>query len=350
MIVKYLIQNPRSPPPEGIEDMIGIEYTLDPKPRINIDPQHSPDSVKELKKLFQKYRFKLPDNLSAASLMFEVSDCILEQLEENGVDSVTLVTVRPDVDALVAMGVFRVENARGSCHCGIDHEGDIDYEKVKWVSHVDTHGLQDQPEEKKILWSALSMISFDRELQIEEKVAFFDEWVREYPKGINMLKRYIAKATEEREEMREVTHVSQLENFVFVISPHRGAIGYGYEFKEFVVAFNPEFKDFHGNVYPKWTIAKRNSNVHGDLKALAARLNVLEGGTLKWGGSDTIIGSPQGVASNLSEETILSAVQELFAADETAADDDRALCLTGRCSDPSTERCQIVDCTCDSCI
>ena len=78
----------------------------------------------------------------------------------------------------------------------------------------------------------------------------------------------------------------------------------GYRFAPLVVAFA-------GRDIPRQVTIAQFSAGYVDLAAVASDLNAEEPG---WGGSATIVGSPQGVGSRLSEARILMAVESYRAA------------------------------------
>lgn len=91
-----------------------------------------------------------------------------------------------------------------------------------------------------------------------------------------------------------------------VVSSHRAATSVGYSLAPVVVAFNPAFKLGGGEPHAKFTVCQFTGG-YVDLKAAAAELSELESG---WGGSPTIIGSPQGVGSRLTTDEVVSVVKK----------------------------------------
>jgi hypothetical protein len=83
-----------------------------------------------------------------------------------------------------------------------------------------------------------------------------------------------------------------------------GALRLGYCLAPVVVALDPAFRFRNGPPHRKFTIAQYVEG-HVDLAGLAACLAVREPG---WGGSRTIIGSPQGAGSALRLDEVIDAV------------------------------------------
>jgi hypothetical protein len=89
-----------------------------------------------------------------------------------------------------------------------------------------------------------------------------------------------------------------------VVSTHRAATSVGYALAPVVVALNPSFRFQGGEPHTKFTVCQFTGGFV-DLKSAVAELATLEAG---WGGSPTIIGSPQGVSSILTIEKVIEIV------------------------------------------
>lgn len=103
------------------------------------------------------------------------------------------------------------------------------------------------------------------------------------------------------------THVEVLKkafDIAMIESTHRAATMVGYAIAPVVIALNPSFKFGAGEPHIKFTICQFTGGFV-DLKAVTAELNELESG---WGGSPTIIGSPQGVSSKLTLDEVTEVV------------------------------------------
>jgi hypothetical protein len=89
------------------------------------------------------------------------------------------------------------------------------------------------------------------------------------------------------------------------------AMEIGYRYSDIVIAYNLKFKWSDGTETPKFTIARRDSNVRIDLKGLQEKLNEFaKGKGLRgsWGGQENIIGSPQNEDPQISVEELLEIV------------------------------------------
>jgi hypothetical protein len=89
-----------------------------------------------------------------------------------------------------------------------------------------------------------------------------------------------------------------------VLGSAEGAVRLGYLLAPVVVALNPAFRFRGGAPHRKFTVCQWRAG-YADLTALARQLSAREPG---WGGSPTIIGSPQGVRSKLYMIEVVTAV------------------------------------------
>ncbi len=97
---------------------------------------------------------------------------------------------------------------------------------------------------------------------------------------------------------------------VLVKSNKRGACGIGYQFAPIVIAMNPSFRFGFGDnrVYGrKWVVAQCDDGFITMSDVLRNMLEMEYG----WGGSNTIIGSPQDSPSRITKEDMISAVTEV---------------------------------------
>ena len=93
-----------------------------------------------------------------------------------------------------------------------------------------------------------------------------------------------------------------------VESTHRAATLVGYALAPVVVALNPAFKLGGGDAHKKFTVCQYTAG-YVDLRAVVAELASMEAG---WGGSPTIIGSPQGVGSTLTIDDVVMVVERHY--------------------------------------
>jgi len=105
----------------------------------------------------------------------------------------------------------------------------------------------------------------------------------------------------------------------YVETTHMAGTSLGYTQAPIVVAFNPHFKQGQGAEYEKYTVCQYDGSwidLNGAKSELAS-LEVDAGGdsASNWGGSPTIIGSPQGRSSKLSKDQIMKVVEKYLKAE-----------------------------------
>lgn len=239
----------------------------------------------------------------------------------------TLVTVRPDLDSVGAMAVMQVRaSGQGD---GIDREfvGTIAradaFDHGEWPGAREiptTHSdwmLQPATSSSHPRMAPLAALCADRFRGMDDRVAAMAETVCGRPTP--GLLPYIVDANERRKallrSLREGKTCVSLEDgeprIARVISTHLGALDIGYHLAPVVVATNPEMRGPDG-AYLKHTVCQWRAG-YVDLRAAAAALNAAEEeclGTPGWGGSATIIGSPQGVSSVLFNRAVAGIVKD----------------------------------------
>lgn len=274
--------------------VLGIEVTV---PALaarcelgNIDPQHSGGNA-ELAAIEAAYQFKLPDPLP---------------------ETVVMATVRADLDALGAMVVMadRLEgNERYLSIAAIAeddkfaHGGWPGKYELPSSSNPWPRGIRADQKELAAIESAV----FDFKVPLDTRVEWVKAWLvnGEEPTG------YREKVEKERQALiaaleSGAVKISETysEKVVVVITNHFAATMIGYAHAPVVVALNPEFKFQGGEPHRKFTVCQFTGD-YVDLVAVKTELAALEAG---WGGSPTIVGSPQGVASVLSVQQVAEVV------------------------------------------
>lgn len=301
-------------------DVYGIEVTV---PKLaeqcveNIDPQHTDGNI----------------NLSAIEV------ALTTQLPEAGS---TLATVRADLDSIGAMAIMsnRVEfgldkydpeneeNYVSAIKAGFVKDDEKFIHRLYAVAESDkfAHGGYPGPKplptvEKSWLkdgndWpetSAIGAVVADFRLPLADRVAMMGEWLS----GGEVPTKYVEQVEKERLDLINALETGKIcydviadkdggADVAVVETSHRAATMVGYSLAPVVIAYNPEFKQGPGEAYKKYTICQFEDKFI-DLKAVREELNELEPG---WGGSPTIIGSPQGVSSQLKIEDIAVIVEK----------------------------------------
>lgn len=294
-------------------DVYGVEVTV---PKLaeqcteNIDPQHTDGNA----------------NLCAIEVAKYVT------IPEN---STTLATVRADLDSIGAMAVMEIRES-----IGFTDQSNADYEMLNGFGFI--RGLEnleyriDQvaksdkfanggypgskplptvenpwPEGKSEL-NAIGAAVSDFRLTLAERVNMMVDWLSfgEEPT------KYAEQVEKERLDLVDALEKGKIKyeviadrdggaNVAVVETSHRAATMVGYSLAPVVIAYNAEFKQGPGEAYKKYTICQFE-NKFVDLAAVREELDELEPG---WGGSPTIIGSPQGISSQLKIEDIAVIVE-----------------------------------------
>lgn len=287
-------------------DTLGIEVTI---PALaaqcglgNIDPQHSGTS--------------------------EHSAAILAALDVPPPPAgATLVTVRPDLDSVGAMAVLELRAG------GWSRRDDRMYPAIEAIAKADAFAHGPWPGPRAIprtmrewsagavtttshpyLAAAAALVS-DRGMPLADRVDAMMHAIRG-----QIDPRFSPYAARVREAMDALlasvedgaTIVMQVpgSRICRVISTHFGALDIGYHLAPVVVATNPEMRG-PGGPYRKHTVCQWQTG-YADLRAATAALNAAEvesGGTPGWGGSATIIGSPQGVDSKLWTDDVADIIK-----------------------------------------
>lgn len=234
-------------------------------------------------------------------------------------DGATLATVRPDLDSVGAMAVLA--SRAGNCTFP-----EAARERIRLIAESDKFARGGWPGPKPLptlddlergaeIESRLAAIAravADFKIPIANRVRWLRFWLHAGWEPGGYREAYLA----ERKELASAIAEGRIKaeaaaggRIAVVESAHRAATSMGYSIAPVVVAFNPAFRLGGGEPHPKFTVAQFTPG-HVDLKAAAAELAELEPG---WGGSPTIVGSPQGVGSTLTIDQVVSIVKKHLA-------------------------------------
>jgi len=293
-------------------EVYGVEVTvpaLAEQCEGNIDPQHTGGNA----------------NLCAIEL------AVTTKLPEAGS---ILATVRADLDSIGAMAVMsdRLEfnfNSEYSIQSAIQegyYKGLEDFlYRIDKVAEADKFARGGYPGPKPLPtvenpWvdgvselSAIAAAVADFKLPLADRVSIMGKWLA----GGEEPAKYREQVEKERLDLVNALELGKIcydvisdkdggSDIAIVETSHRAATTVGYSLAPVVIAFNPEFKQGPGEPYKKYTICQFEDKFV-DIKAVREELNALEPG---WGGSPTIIGSPQGVSSQLSIEDVATIVEK----------------------------------------
>lgn len=272
-------------------EVLGVEMTLpefaDKCTLGNIDPQHTDKDI-HTAAIDLAVNFPVPPN------------------------EATMLTVRPDLDAFGSMAILSLRQK------GIAITPEIQG-RIQNISAADRlanagwSGPKPLPKKEGVWWdeneslAALGRMITDFKVPVPERIKLLEKWFEtgEEPQG------YKEKAFQEKLSMVEALERGEIKSQVFaddkialVESTHRSGTSIGYGLSPVVVALNPSFSQSGSEPYKKYTICQFTPD-YVDMTAVLKELNELESG---WGGSPTIIGSPQGISSNLTPEKIIEVV------------------------------------------
>ena len=281
--------------PKGV---LGIEVTIPAYAEKctlgNIDPQHTEGNI----------------DLTAIEV---AKTCDIPPSEAS------LVTVRADLDSLGSMALLKYRASGSEVTPEMLARIEAIAKKDKFA-RGDWPGKSELPskenpyptyrgsQEDKIL-SPINARTMDFKIPVADRIKSMEEYLVQgtEPSG------YREKVEAERTQMIEALETGAIkvevvanDNVAYVESSHLSGIALGYSQAPIVVALNPTFKQGQGEAYKKYTICQFD-DTWIDLVAVKNELAQLENG---WGGSPTIIGSPQGKSSEIPQEKIIEIVEK----------------------------------------
>ena len=272
--------------------LIGLEITLKElsnKLTINIDPQHTWKKNNKITCL-EKFKNLLP------SVSKNISDKDLH-----------FFFLKPDLDSISAAAIFDIY---------LDNPIWIFQEKIleriNAIADYDRHGrdvdLNNNSSNIKIPRGLFMYVS-GWQNNIYDKVNLTKTWIMDGTfKYINKFNKIVDKKN------KQFLFNSKIEiiipkKVVLIKSINRGACGLGYKYAPITIALNPSYR-FGINksrIYgKKWIIAQKNDG-YLDMLGVLNNLQTLE---LNWGGSPTIIGSPQDKPSKVTKDEIVEIVTQ----------------------------------------
>jgi len=220
----------------------------------------------------------------------------------------TLVTVRADADAIGAMAVIVQRLEWWEAGSPTEH---FRTPRVLTIAVADKEASGSWPGPQPIDGAGdlvgpaavIMAMSADHTVPLATRVARMQAWLRgEYLPGESSMEEDMRRAA--RAALRDLD--SEVRDGVAVVTgSHRLAMGIGYRFAPVVAATNPEFSWQGGPAHRKHTVSRWNSGHPMDWHGLEAALREREPG---WGGSTSILGSPQGEASILTTGDVVDLV------------------------------------------
>lgn len=310
MLIHFITSRELSTVPDGAT-VLGVEAT---RPDTiaqcnagNIDPQHTGGQ---------------PD-------LAAIEAAVTYDLGRITADEVWLVTDRPDLDSIGAMAVLAIRVA--------DPDGKIGWlasqqNRLRVVADADkaTGGpwkprelparQNPWPEAKAVSdradLAAIAAFVADFRVPMEKRVDGMESWLIAGVEPDGYRERVEAERLEMIRALEDGTITVRMAGtykcpVAVVTSTHRAATTVGYAHAPVVVAMNPEFRWQGGEPHTKITVCQWAPG-YIDLRSAVADLNqadpvAAQGNT--WGGSPTIVGSPQGISPGLSSDQVITVVR-----------------------------------------
>jgi len=243
-----------------------------------------------------------------------------------------LATVRPDADSIGAMAVLTLRREQ----LAVGYEGETLLDTVFHVGERPVQGagipdrvhlIADADREKSGPWpgprpigdaasllrptTAVERMCMDHRLPLAQRVSHMRDWL--LSGSFTGMDGYQVEALAEAEQAIASLDVQVQDGIAVVTGSHRLAMSIGYRHAPVVVATNPAFRWQGGGEHVKHTIARWNSGTMPDMDwdGMLAALNTADPAadeTARWGGSTSIVGSPQGVASGLTTSQVVEIV------------------------------------------
>lgn len=233
-------------------------------------------------------------------------------------DGTTLATIRADLDSIGTMAVLSLR------YEGVDMTTPERAKRIRLVAESDRFARGGYPgprplPSKERPWqdetasaessrplAAIAAAVADFKYPVGHRVGWMRNWLLTGEEPPEYRGRVEAERTEMIEALERGDIKVRVDGGIAVVeSSHRAATSIGYSQAPVVVALNPRFRFQGGEPHHKFTVCQFESG-YVDLKKVAADLSEREAG---WGGTPTIIGSPQGQGSVLSIEEVVDVVK-----------------------------------------
>ena len=271
--------------------LIGLEVTIPEisnKLTINIDPQHTWNS-KDGITCIEKFRSFLPN------------------IHKMNGKELHVFFLKPDLDSISAAAILDIY---------LDNplwilQEDIS-ERICAIAEYDRHGRS--PSGRGFYNSTriprgLFMYVSGWKNSIYDKISLTRNWILDGTfKDINKFNR-IADKKFKQSLFNSKTEIIIPKKLVFIRSSSRGACGIGYRYAPVTIALNPSYRFGidESRIYgKKWVIAQQ-SDGFVDMRGVLEELSKLEPG---WGGSPSIIGSPQDRPSKILKDNVVDIVEQ----------------------------------------
>ncbi len=268
--------------------LIGLEITLSElknKFTFNIDPQHT---------------WKKNNKITCLETFKNLLPIVSKNISDKDLHFFFL---KPDLDSISAAAILNIylDNPTWIFQEEIS-------ERINAIAEYDRHGRNEFPIDIKIPRGLFMYVSGWKN-HIDDKINLTKTWILDGTfKGIYKYNR-IADKKIKQSLFNSKIEIIIPEKVVLVKSINRGACGLGYKYAPITIALNPSYR-FGINssrVYgKKWIIAQKNDG-YLDMSGVLSNLQTLEP---NWGGSPSIIGSPQDKPSKVTKDEIINIVEQ----------------------------------------
>lgn len=281
--------------------LVGLEVTTPEISRLldfNIDPQHTlGGGVGWLGRhtCVERTQFLLPELLSHPTK-----------------HNLHIYVLKADLDSVSAAAVLDICLGDSDFSESYDLDDPQLYERIRVVANYDRGGRRQNyyPDSAKIPRGLFLFVGGWKN-SLESKVSAVRRWI--LSGKFDGQEDYNRIADEHFRESicRSKVEIILPRRLVFIRSLSRGACGLGYRFAPVVVALNPSYRFGleESRLYGKrWVVGQLN-NSYVNIQLLLRTLRERESG---WGGSTTIIGSPQTHPSRIPKEELIDLVKEII--------------------------------------
>ncbi len=268
--------------------LIGLEVTIPEISRkltFNIDPQHAWSNETGIT-CIEKFRSFLPN---------------FGKMKEK---ELHVFFLKPDLDSISAAAILDIylENPLWMFQEEIET-------RISAIAEYDRHGRSRCGfSHKTKIPRGLFMYISGWKNNIYDKISLTKNWLLEGTfKDMSKFNR-IADKKFKQSIFNSKIEIIIPKKIVFIRSPSRGACGIGYKYAPVTIALNPSYRFGidESRIYGKKWIIAQQSDGFIDMSGILEELIGIEPG---WGGSPSIIGSPQDKPSKLLKDDIIDIVE-----------------------------------------
>lgn len=216
----------------------------------------------------------------------------------------TLATVRPDADAAGAMAILTLRRAASDVLTGRPVA-----DRVAAIAAADKRAPTFGPDSQTVTpVQALQQVCMDRGRPLTQKVDTARQWLAsgEFTGQSDAVQQVLAARPTQQQWRELLDSVRQYTagRVAVITTTSRFGVQAGYHYAPVVVAVDPQFQTAQSEPHRKITICQDREG-YVDLASVRAELQAREPG---WGGSPTIVGSPQGESTEIDVDDLVEVV------------------------------------------